>query len=169
MKAALITQPPRIMTNVGFPNGLDTTVEKVEADIRKHFESVYDRYLVVERKADGVALGECKLHPPDEEGVASTDVKLLVKHHGHRYGTETKQGLLDWLFTHTDCRAVSGSPNVANVASIRMQEAVGGVRVDETTYEFPEGMKIETTPVHLYLYHVTRETWETREPFRAGT
>jgi RimJ/RimL family protein N-acetyltransferase len=153
---------PRVMTNVGFPKGLDVTVPGIEADIRERSESVFDRFLVVERKEDGVALGECKLHPPDEEGIAGTDVKLRPEHHGHRYGTETKQGLVDWLFTHTDCTHVEGGPNVANVASIRMQEAVGGVRVDERTWEFPEGMKVETVPVHHYVYRVSRETWAKR-------
>jgi RimJ/RimL family protein N-acetyltransferase len=150
---------PRVMTNVGFPEGLGVTEDAVEAKIRKSPESDHELHLVVVRKSDGAALGECMLHAPDEEGIAGTDVKLLPEHWGHRYGVEVKQGLVDYQFTHTDCIAVEAGPNVNNVASVRMQEAVGGVRVDEKTYEFPEGMKLATTPVHHYVYRVFRDEW----------
>jgi hypothetical protein len=53
---------------------------------------------------------------------------------------------------------------VANVASIKMIEAAGGVRVGEAVYEFPESMRDYTTPVHYYVYRVHREGWEQREP-----
>lgn len=153
---------PRVMTNVGFPEGLGVTEEEMEENIRKRPDTDYEQYLVVVRKPDGAVLGECKLHRPDDEGIASTDVKLLPEHWGNRYGVEVKQGLVDYHFTHSDCIAVQGSPNVNNIASIRMQEAVGGVRIEEKTYEFPEGTKIETTPVHHYIYRVFREEWERR-------
>jgi len=41
-----------------------------------------------------------------------------------------------------------------------MQEAVGGMRVGEKTYEFPEAMRETTTPVHAAIYQVSREIWE---------
>ena len=89
-------------------------------------------------KSTGQAIGECKLHWPDREGIAATDVKLLPEFWGNKYGVEVKRGLLDYLFTHTECLAVDASPNVGNLASIKMQEAVGGVCVGESIYEFPE-------------------------------
>jgi RimJ/RimL family protein N-acetyltransferase len=73
---------------------------------------------------------------------------------------EIKRGLLDYLFTHTDCDAVQATPNVNNIASIKMQEAVGGERVGEEVYQFPESMRDFTTPVHHYIYRVYRRTWE---------
>ena len=79
-----------------------------------------------------------------------------------KYGVEVKQGLVDYLFTHTDCAAVQGTPNVANVASIKMQEAVGAVRVDERVYEFPEGEREDRCSVHHYVYRVFRPVWEQR-------
>jgi RimJ/RimL family protein N-acetyltransferase len=161
MFVALWTDP-RVMTNVGFPEGLAVTREEIEANIAEEDDSEFENYLVAVRKGDGAVLGECKLKHPDDEGIAETDVKLLPEHWGHRYGAEVKQGLVDHLFTHTDCRAVQGSPNVKNIASIRMQEAVGAVRVDEKTYEFPEGSKQETASVHHYIYRVFREVWRER-------
>jgi hypothetical protein len=51
---------------------------------------------------------------------------------------------------------------VANIASIKMQEAVGAVRVGEDTFHFPEAKAAYTTPVHHYIYHVTRAIWTQR-------
>ena len=75
-------------------------------------------------------------------------------------GAEAWQAMVDYEFTHTDCDIVAGSPNVQNVASIKMMEAAGAVRVDEGVYEFPDSMKAYTTAVHCYGYHLARADWE---------
>jgi epoxyqueuosine reductase len=150
---------PRVMANVGFPHGLRITRDDISRRIAKQGESEFDRLLVVALKATGQALGECMMHPPDEKGIASTDVKLLPAFWGNGYGVEVKRGLLAHLFEHTDCVAVDATPNVENAASIRMQEAVGGVRIGEAVSEFPESMRDFTTPVRHYIYRVERERW----------
>ena len=151
---------PRVMANVGFPQGLRITREEIEARLQKPSESEFEQFLVVELRATGQAIGQCLMHTPDEEGIAETDVKLLPAFWGHKYGVEIKRGLVAHLFMHTACTAVGASPNVGNVASIKMQESVGGVRVGEQVYEFPESMRDYTTPVHCYIYHVYRKDWE---------
>jgi RimJ/RimL family protein N-acetyltransferase len=128
--------------------------------IVKQVGSEFERLLVVVLKASGRALGECMMHGPDEKGIARTDVKLLPVFWGKGYGVEVKRGLLDHLFEHTDCVAVEATPNVGNAASIRMQEAVGGVRIGEAVCEFPESMRNFTTPVHHYIYRVERRSWK---------
>jgi RimJ/RimL family protein N-acetyltransferase len=156
----------RVMTNVGFPQGLDITLEEIEADIRDQDKaSEFGKYLIAQLRDNGPTLGECKMVLPDEEGVSRTDVKLLPAHWGHKYGVEIKQALVDYLFLHTDCAAVEGTPNVANIASIKMQETVGAVRVGEDTFHFPQAKADFTAPVHHYIYHVTRAIWaQRREP-----
>jgi ribosomal-protein-alanine N-acetyltransferase len=151
---------PRVMTNVGFPHGLRITRAKIEQQVRRPYDSEFDRVLVVVLAATGEAIGECGMHTPDDEGLAELDVKLLPAFWGHKYGTEACRGLVDYLFSHTPCKTVGTSPNAANIASIKMIESAGGVRVDEQTYEFPEAMRDYTTPVHCYIYHVYREDWE---------
>lgn len=151
---------PRVMANMGFPQGLRITREKIQQKVQGPFESEFERVLVAELKATGQTIGECAMHLPNEEGIAETDVKLLPAFWGHKYGVEVKRGLVGYLFSHTACRAVGASPNVNNIASIKMQEAVGGVRVGKGVYEFPESMRDYTTPVHHYFYHVYRENWE---------
>ena len=151
---------PRVMAGVGFPRGLRTTREEIENRLRKPSDSEFERVLTVELKATGQAIGQCGMHTPDEEGVAKTDIKLLPAFWGHKHGVEVKRGLVAHLFAHTGCTAVQATPNVGNVASIKMQESVGGVRVGEKVYEFPESMRDYTTPVHHYIYRVYREDWE---------
>ncbi len=150
-----------VMRNVGFPQGLPITQKEIEQKIyQQQHKDEFEHLLVVVLKATGETIGECFMHLPNEAGVAGTDVKLLPDYWGHKYGVEVKRGLLDYLFTHTTCTAVRATPHVKNIASIKMQEAVGGVRIGEEITEFPEAMKAFTTPVHYYLYHVYRADWE---------
>jgi ribosomal-protein-alanine N-acetyltransferase len=151
---------PQVMVNVGFPQGLRVTHDEIEERLLNQGESVFDQLLVVELRTTGETIGECGMHRPGEDGIAVTDVKLLPAYWGNKYGVEVKRGLLAYLFAHTDCVAVQGTPNVDNVASIKMQEAVGAVRVGEAVYEFPESMRDFTAPVHHYIYHVYRSDWQ---------
>jgi RimJ/RimL family protein N-acetyltransferase len=151
---------PRVMANVGFPHGLRITRDEIEERLRKPGGTEFERLLVAEVKSTGQAIGECGMHLPNEEGIAETDVKLLPSFWGHKYGVEIKRGLLAHLFRNTDCTAVDATPNVNNIASIRMQEAVGAMRVGEGVYEFPEAMRDYTTPVHHYVYRLYRADWE---------
>ena len=150
---------PRVMRFVGFPNGLTDSLESISSRISKSGSSEFSQLLIVERKDNHEVIGQCKMDLPDADGISETDVKLLPEHWGRGYGVEVKRALVDYLFTHTDCRSVQATPNVENIASIKMQEAVGGTRISEGIYEFPESMKSFTIPVHYYVYQVTRETW----------
>lgn len=148
---------PRVMTHVGFPHGLHITREQIVASIQQQPQkNVFDRYLIVVHRESETAVGECKLGAPDAEGIAETDVKLLPSYWGHKYGVELKRALVDYLFTHTSCQAVQATPNVNNIASIKMQEAVGGVRIGESIFPVPPDMQDDRTPVHHYIYRVYR-------------
>ena len=103
---------PAVMKYVGFPQGLPITRQKIEEKLQKQESGVYGRLLVVVLKATGERLGECHMRLPNEAGLAETDVKLLPEHWGHKYGVEVKRGLLDYLFSHTNCQVVQATPNV---------------------------------------------------------
>jgi [ribosomal protein S5]-alanine N-acetyltransferase len=154
---------PRVMTNVGFPKGLPITRDKIHDRLAKAGASEFDHLLIVEVNSSHRAIGECKMSTPNSEGIATTDVKLLPEVWGHGYGVEVKRGLLDHLFANTGCMAVEATPNVNNIASIKMQEAVGGIRIGETTDHFPESMLSYTTSVHHYIYRVSRTDWQQRQ------
>jgi len=151
---------PQVMENVGFPKGLKVTHAQVENLIGEQGDGAYNGRLLITLKATGEKLGEAALHLPDENGIAETDVKLLPQFWGNKYGAEVKRGLVEYQFSHTDCKVVQASPSVNNIASIKMQEAVGGICVGEKVHEFPEHMSNYTQDVHAYIYHVRREDWE---------
>ena len=159
---------PQVMKYVGFPQGLHVTRSDLEERLSVQDGSEFEQLLVVEQKATGEAVGECKLSHPDEDGIAEPDLKLLPQFWGHKYGVEAWRGLVAYEFTHTDCEAVHGTPNLENIASIKMQEAAGGVRVGQGVCEFPESMRAYTTPVHYYTYRVSRADWQRAEQQRAG-
>lgn len=150
---------PRVMRFVGFPNGLGESEERLRANIANRGDSEFRQLLVVSLKESGQVIGQCKMELPGPDGVSETDVKLHPDFWGQRYGVEVKRALLDHLFTHTDCRVVQATPNVENIASVKMQESVGGLRMSEGTYQFPESMRSYTAPVHHYIYYVTRDIW----------
>lgn len=155
---------PRVMTNVGFPYGLPISRDDVCRQIEHQKSSKFGRLLVGVIKATGQAIGECKMYLPEADGISRTDVKLLPVFWGNKYGVEVKAGLLSYLFRNTNCVAVCADPNVQNIASIKMQEAVGGVRICEEACEFPPEKRHFTKSFRYYIYHVTRETWEKNNP-----
>lgn len=154
---------PRVMGHVGFPQGLPVTRDEIAQRLSRQGGSALDRMLVVELKATGQAIGEAKLSSPDEQGIAEPDLKLLPEFWGYRFGREAWRALVGYQFAHTDCDAVHGTPNVENVASIKMQEAAGGLRIGEGVHEFPESMQPYTTPVRYCVYRVDRADWEDRK------
>lgn len=155
---------PRVMASVGFPHGLDLSLGQVAHQLEHGAgRSVFERNLLIVLTGLQTALGECYLGLPQGKRVAETDIKLLPDFWEIGYGTEIKQGLLDYLFTHSDCQVVLATPNTENLASIRMQEAVGGVRLGEGISEIPGDQQVEARPVHYYLYQVSRQTWEARQ------
>lgn len=151
---------PRVMTMVGYPQGLRITHDDIRKGIMGRGDSEFDCNLIAELKKTGQRIGECKLGRLNYDRIAGTDVKLLPQFWGKRYGTEVKQGLVDYLFEHTDCRIVQATPNKKNIASQKMQEAVGGKRIGETVYRFPEKMRDYTCDVPHYIYYVYREDWQ---------
>lgn len=150
-----------VMKNVGYPTGLRTSREKILDQIERNApKNEYDALLLAVTRDSGEIVGECKLGKPNDEGTCYTDVKLLPDHWGNRYGVEIKQALVDYLFTNTECKEVEATPNVANIASQKMQEAVGAKRVGEEVYKFPPEMADYTCDVHHFTYILNRETWE---------
>jgi RimJ/RimL family protein N-acetyltransferase len=150
------------MAKVGFPQGLNITRQEVLSRIEQDGRelSPFDSLPVAELKSDSMTIGQCLMQLPDKDGIASTDIKLLPIYWGQRYGSEIKKGLVDYLFTNNDCLAVDATPNVINIASIRMQQSIGAVWIGEGVHTFPETMDEYIQPVHHYIYRVYRSKWE---------
>ena len=153
---------PQVMAFVGFPQGLPITLAVVEARLAQPEADPSGRLLSVRHKTTGQAIGHLKLAWPDVHGIAEPDIKLLPECWGQGYGRELWLALVDYQFRFTDCQIVQATPNVANVGSVRLQEAAGLRRVGEALYEFPEAMQAYTTPVPHYVYQLSRANWITQ-------
>jgi RimJ/RimL family protein N-acetyltransferase len=148
------------MRNVGFPKGLPIDAHKIESQLRNQAEGEFGCVLAVVLNSSGELIGQAKMDLPDSNMVARTDIKLLPQFWGNKFGVEIKRALLGYLFANTSCKQVTVDPNVNNVASIRMQEAVGGRKTGEGVHRFPEEMKDYTTDVHYVVYTVFRDDWQ---------
>lgn len=150
---------PAVMTHVGFTHGLEMTLEEITAQLAKQSSGVFHKLLVVVLKETGETIGECFMTLPGGNGHAFTDVKLLPAFWGHKYGVEIKRGLVQYLFDNTECTAVEASPSSQNIASIKMQEAVGAVRAGkgQTLVQQADGT---TTTVEYTIYRVYRRIWD---------
>ncbi|MBK8900544.1 MAG: GNAT family N-acetyltransferase [Anaerolineaceae bacterium] len=151
---------PAVMTHVGFPNGLLITLEEITAQLQKQEPGVFHNLLVVARRATGETIGECFMTQPNQAGIAETDVKLLPAFWGNKYGVEIKRGLVQYLFEHTECTAVQATPNIHNLASIKMQEAVGAVRAGTGKSLIPQPDGARSITVEYYIYRVYRRIWD---------
>ena len=150
---------PEVMKNVGFPQGIPITLEEMKKKPFEPGETEFDQLLVIERKDTGQAIGECKLSQPNDEGDLEPDIKLLPEHWGFGYGSEAWSAMIAYLFNNTDCVAIMTTPNVNNRAAIKMYESSGAIREGEDVYNFPESMHDYTSPVHCFIYRLTRDNW----------
>ncbi len=151
---------PAVMQHVGFPQGLPITQQEIEEKLRNQGEGVYGRLLVVVLQATGERIGECFMTQANQAGIAETDVKLLPAFWGHKYGVEIKRGLLNYLFSHTDCSSVQATPNIHNIASIKMQEAVGAVRAGTGKSLIPQSNGAKPITVEYVIFRVYRRIWQ---------
>ncbi len=150
---------PEVMTSVGLPEGLGISRPEIMTALEHDRSDPLDKHLVAELKTDGTVIGEANLGKPSERGVSETDVKLLPEFWEEGYGTEIKQGLVDYLFTHTTCNVVRATPNKDNIPSQRMQQKVGAQRVGEGVFLFDDEMCVQTIDVQFYVYELTRDRW----------
>lgn len=152
---------PQVMINVGFPQGLGISKEDISAKLAQQDNAPFDCRLLVVRKKDGTIIGESKLGYPDDNGVSSTDVKLFPEFWNQGYGSEIKQGLVNYLFSHLpQCQAIKADPAKTNIGSQKMQEHVGGIRIEAgQQYPIPNAEKYIPDEDH-YLYMVFRESWQ---------
>lgn len=151
---------PQVMRFVGFPSGIPTAVDDVPRRMRR---GGWTALLIAEDRISRESIGQCLLGAPDACGVAEPDIKLAPCFWGRGYGRELWTALVDQLFLHSPCAVVRGTPNIGNMASIRMQESAGMRRVGQGVSEFPDEMRAFTLPVPYFVYEITREEWRRRK------
>ena len=151
---------PRVTAFVGFPQGIPTSTREIEAQIERNLGRPLKRLLIAERVTDDLPIGQVKLGEPDSEGVSEPDIKLLPSFWRLGYGRELWGAMIDHLFRTTECKTVQGTPNIRNIASIRMMESAGMVRVGEGTFEPSGPLRSSMTAVPHYVYQIARQAWD---------
>jgi len=69
---------PRVMTHVGYPQGLRITQKEIaERFAEQDLTRPFGRVLIVDIKESNLSIGECKILLPNEKGISRTDVKLV--------------------------------------------------------------------------------------------
>jgi RimJ/RimL family protein N-acetyltransferase len=151
---------PEVMQNVGFPKGLQISQAEIAELLTNQSDSFLDSMLVVEIKENGELIGEAKLGKPNEKNMAHTDIKLLPEFWGQKYGIEIKKALVSYLFENTEAVAIEATPNVKNIASVKMQESINAKRIKKAIFHFPETGQKKTESVEFYLYRIERKDWK---------
>ncbi|MBN1878512.1 GNAT family N-acetyltransferase [bacterium] len=149
---------PRITTFVGFPFGLRTNADIVASQLVPPPEHLTDRILVVIHYESGKIIGQAMMHSPDQNGLSTTDIKLNPDHQGLHYGSEIKRALLTYLFHETSCTIVETTPNLANSASIHLQESCGAIRIGRGRWEPSHDSSADCIPVDYWIYRVYKHS-----------
>lgn len=153
---------PAVMRYVGFPRGLDVSVEDVAREIEETKDADFGSRLIVEDADDGRPIGQTKLGIPDKDGICEPDIKLHPDVWGRGYGTELWNALIDYAFEHSEACIVQGTPNRDNAASVRMQTGAGMQTVDNGVFDGHLGKVPGATPVPYLKLQITRQAWTAR-------
>lgn len=149
----------KVMEMVGFPDGLKITADIIKKQIENHPQHEFDQTLVVIEKESNKPIGECKLGFPDEEGISHPDFKFIPEYWQKGFGKELVNALCKYVFSKTRTKIVETSPNVQNIASQKIAEAVGGKEIKNFVYHFPSKMRHFTKDVYGVIYHVRKDNW----------
>lgn len=144
---------------VGYPYGLSITISDILARLKTQNGKIFGELLVITKRENGVAIGECWLGKDSKEKILEPDVKLFPEYWGNKFGIEVWRGLVEYIFSHSQCQIIQGTPNIGNIASIRMQESVGATRISQGKYYFSDTNKENTTPINYYLYQLTKQQY----------
>ena len=150
---------PAVMRFVGFPEGLAITVNEVQEGIERDPDSEFGSRLIVELRSTQVPIGQCKIGAPDTDGICEPDIKLSPEFWGNGYGSELWAAMIEYAFAHSSADIVQGTPNRANIASVRMQLGSGMIQVDEGVFQNLRSPHPGAVAVPYYKLQITREQW----------
>lgn len=149
-----LTSDPRVMRY--YPSVYDRDrVTRMLDNILYSYDELGYSVLVVERRSDGVYLGQIGLlHWDDVDGREDVEVAymLAAEAWGQGYATEAARACRDWAFAHLSVDRVVSFIALPNEPSIRVAERNGMIRIkrlDENRLGIP-----------IYVYAIGRDEWE---------
>ena len=142
---------PEVMIFVGFPNGLQESVEHLEnkwlpwvqnPPSRQHY-SIY---------ADGIGYCGESFYDVDETGLAGMDIKLLPEARGKGIGFAGLSHALNEAFLIGNAKSAYVDPNPENIKAIRLYERLGFIVTERAAHLEDPGCP------YVYM-EITRDTW----------
>ena len=125
----------RVMCWVGFPNGLEYSLETM-AQWLLHLNSNPDRQHFVIRTSEREFCGELYYEIDRHHRMASLDIKLVPDAQGKGFATQSLNTLINHIFqTESDLELVWVEPRSDNVAAQRLYQRCG--------------MQLQPRPLHL--------------------
>ena len=140
---------PSVMKFVGFPNGLNTTKEKMFSWFEKIQEKVNTKhYSIIDRK-EGF-MGETYYSFENTSEPATLDIKLLEKGRGKHIASEALSFAIDQLFKNTQALSACVDPHEDNIPAINLYHKLGFI--DQYSFDF-QGEK------HIYMI-INKSNWQ---------
>ena len=114
-------------------------------------------FWVVERKADGTAIGFCGLVPP-RPPLREYEIgwRLVREAWGQGYATEAARATLAWSWANLDTPTIVAITVPANTASWRVMERIGMTRNPAEDFDHPDMAVGDPLRPHI-LYRITRD------------
>ena len=111
----------KVMAHAGFPNGLNTTEEIVESDLKRCTEN--NSILIIED--NDMPIGEMS-YRIDEENVAEIGIKICdFCQQSKGLGTQLLRMLIEYLFNDMSCEKVILDTNLNNLHAQHVYEKLG--------------------------------------------
>ncbi|MDK2981244.1 MAG: hypothetical protein PWQ55_1591 [Chloroflexota bacterium] len=81
--------------------------------------------IALERKADGLVIGDCAFHLSEDGRQAELGLTLARAYQQQGYGREANQRLMDWLFADLKLHRLFANVDPANQGAIRLLTKLG--------------------------------------------
>jgi RimJ/RimL family protein N-acetyltransferase len=146
-----------VTKQMGFPNGIRTTLEKEKNNIAKNYNSYFSKggCMLCFLKSTNECIGYmCCGHHINEDNFDEMDYKFFPEFWGKGYGFELVSSLIKYIYEIIKVDVgIETSPNVKNIASIKISEKCGLKKIKNIVYENSE------TTIKCVVMRMTKEEY----------
>ncbi|MGD9910215.1 MAG: GNAT family N-acetyltransferase [Candidatus Izemoplasmatales bacterium] len=140
---------PSVMMYVGFPNGLNTTKEKMISWFEHIQQKENTKHYSIFLRHQGF-MGETYYSFENTNEPAILDIKLFEKGRGKHIGLQAFSFAIDQLFKNTSALSAKVDPHIDNIPAIHLYHKLGFI--DEYSFDY-QGEK------HLYMT-LQKSSWQ---------
>lgn len=125
---------------------------KPELLLEKNDKPSKSFHLYIENKENNKVIGDIYIYLIENDKKAKVAIRLNPFYHNKGIGSEAVKKMVEWCFSNTELELIWADVNKENVASIKMLEKCGFVKVKEVT----NGKMVSTICDH-YIYEIYNE------------